>query len=427
MSTVDLLAVVGVGLLIILAALLAAAETAITRMSSARAESLEEEGRRGAITLRRVVENRESTINPVLFVLLASHLATATVVAVFADRRWGVEGAVIGFSITLAVVFVAAEAIPKAIALADPDRTALRLAPFVRALSLVAPLRWIAKALLALAAPIRPSDPESSSEVTEEELLALAGEAVASESIDMQEREFIESIITFGDTVVREVMVPRPDMVVVEAGFRIADALEVAILNGYSRLPTIGDGIDDIVGIIHAKDLMRAQRDDLEAEPVTGILRASRFVPETKRVAELLREMQAETFHLAIVVDEYGGTAGLVTLEDLIEELVGEIVDEFDVEKPLIERVDDHHFRVNGRVPIADLEHDIGVELPEGDWDTVGGFIFNSLGHIPVEGETLDANGHLLTVERVQGRRIARVRIDVGQPVDDHEVAGEPA
>lgn len=257
MSTVDLLAVLGVGLLIVLAALLAAAETAITRMSSARAESLEEEGRRGAVTLRRVVENRESAINPVLLVLLASHLATATVVAVFSHERWGFWGAVIGFVITLAVVFVAAEAIPKAIALADPDRTALRLAPLVRALTLVAPLRWVAKALLALAAPIRPSDPESSSEVTEEELLALAGEAVASDSIDMEEREFIESIITFGDTVAREVMVPRPDMVVVEADFRIADALEVAILNGYSRLPTIGDGIDDVVGIVLAKDLMR--------------------------------------------------------------------------------------------------------------------------------------------------------------------------
>ena len=150
-------------------------------------------------------------------------------------------------------------------------------------------------------------------------------------------------------------------------------------------------------------------------------------MPETKRVAELLREMQAETFHMAIVVDEYGGTAGLVTLEDLIEELVGEIVDEFDVEEPMIEPLAGGDVRVNGRVPVDELNDVLGVELPEGDWDTVGGLIFNSLGHVPVEGETVEVDGHRLTVERVQGRRIARVSIDVGEPAANHEAAGEPA
>ena len=168
--------------------------------------------------------------------------------------------------------------------------------------------------------------------MSEEELLAVADLAVEDAVIEAEERRLIESVIELGDTVVREVMVPRTDMVTVTADFRVADAMEVAILNGYSRIPACGEGIDDIVGIVHAKDLMRAERDDHEDRPVSELARPAHFVPETKGVAELLREMQQQRFHMAIVIDEYGGTAGLVTLEDIIEELLGEIVDEFDVE-----------------------------------------------------------------------------------------------
>ncbi|MDH3754607.1 MAG: hemolysin family protein [Acidimicrobiia bacterium] len=421
MSALELVAIIGVVFLVALAALLAAAETALTRMSSARAEALEEEGRRGAVTLVRLVDDRERVINPVLFVLLACHLATATIVAVGASSRWGWGGAVAAFAITLVVIYVVAEAIPKTLALADPDRAALRLAPLVRVLAALAPLRWVTTGLLALARPVRPDEADVPADVTEEELLAVAGEAAAAASIEVEEQVLIESIITFGDTVVREVMVPRPDMVTVDCGFRIADALEVVILNGFSRVPVTNESIDDVVGVVHAKDLMRAQRDGSEDLKVETIMRRPRFVPETKRIAELMREMQADKFHLAIVIDEYGGTAGLASLEDLIEEVVGEIVDEFDIEKPMIETLPSGRLRVNGRVPISELETELGVEFPDGDWDTVGGLIFNSLGHLPGVGETLETASHRLLVERLQGRRIARVLIE---PVaDDRAVA----
>jgi putative hemolysin len=210
---------------------------------------------------------------------------------------------------------------------------------------------------------------------------------------------------------VREVMVPRPDMVTVSAAFRVADVIEVVILNGYSRVPVSGDGIDDIVGIAYAKDLVRAERDGKADHPVREVVRPARFVPETKRVAELLREMQATRNHLAIVVDEYGSTAGLVTLEDLIEELVGEIVDEYDVEDPLIEPLPGGDVRVNARMHIDELNELLDADLPQGDWDTVGGLLFGLLGHVPVEGETVDADGLRLRAEKVQGRRIGRVRI----------------
>jgi CBS domain containing-hemolysin-like protein len=247
--------------------------------------------------------------------------------------------------------------------------------------------------------------------VSEEELLALADVAVQEEVIEVEERALIESIIEFGDTVVREVMVPRPDMVTVGADASVSVVMETAISNGYSRIPATGEGIDDVVGIAYAKDLMRWMRDRREDGPVRPLLRAAVFVPETKKVAELMREMQGRKYHMAIVVDEYGGTAGLVTLEDLIEELVGEIVDEFDVEDPLVEPLPGGDVRVNARMPIHELEELLHLELPEGDWDTVGGLVFSLLGHVPQEGEEAVLDGHRFRAERVQGRRIGRVRI----------------
>jgi len=257
-------------------------------------------------------------------------------------------------------------------------------------------------------------------QVSEEELLAMAEAAEASDAIEPEERELIGQIIEFGDTVVREVMVPRTDTVAMSNQHTVSEAIGIVIEHGYSRVPVYAEGIDDVVGIVHAKDLMQAERDQGEDSPAVAVARTPRFVPETKRIALLLREMQAEKFHIAIVVDEYGGTAGVVTLEDLIEELVGEIVDEFDIEEPMIERLAPGTVRVNGRVPIDELSEVLAAPLPNGDWDTVGGLIFNTLGHVPEEGETLVMDGWELLVERVTGRRIARVIVKPAtQPAPD--------
>jgi CBS domain containing-hemolysin-like protein len=260
--------------------------------------------------------------------------------------------------------------------------------------------------------------------VSEEELLALADVAVEEEVIEAEERELIEQIIEFGDTIVREVMVPRPDMLSIDADFRVADAMEVVLMNGRSRVPVCGEGIDDIVGIAYAKDLMRAERDGRELVPVAEVLREAHFVPETKRVAELLPEMQARKFHMAVVVDEYGGTAGLVTLEDLLEELVGEIVDEFDSEEPMIQPQADGSVKVQARMAIDEVNDLLHAELPEGDWDSIGGLMFHLLGHVPDEGETIGCEGHLLRAEQVQGRRIGVVRV---APIEGSEGDPHPA
>ncbi|HEX4082197.1 MAG TPA: transporter associated domain-containing protein, partial [Acidimicrobiales bacterium] len=189
-------------------------------------------------------------------------------------------------------------------------------------------------------------------------------------------------------------------------------ALEQALAAGRSRLPVYEDNVDDVIGIGYAKDLMRAERDGHGADAVRAHVRSANFVPETKRLTGLLREMQDRKFHMSVVVDEYGSTAGLVTLEDLIEELVGEIVDEYDVEEPAVERLADGSVVVTGRMAIDDADDLLDAELPQGAWDTVGGLLLDLAGHIPIEGEAVEVDGFRLVAQRVQGRRIGRVRID---------------
>jgi CBS domain containing-hemolysin-like protein len=411
-TSTDGVMIVAIIVLLIVSIFLALAETALTRVSKAKAAALVEDGRSGARELQQLVEHPESFLNPVLLVVLICQLVQATLVGVVSDRLFGAIGIAVATFINVVVMFVLAESAPKTWAILHPETAALVAAKPVLWLVRFAPLRWLSRGLIGLTNVILPGKGlKDGPFVSEEELLALADVAVEEEVIEEGERELIEQIIEFGDTVVREVMVPRPDMVAVPSNFRVADVMEVAILNGYSRLPAFGDDIDDIVGIVYAKDLMRAERDGQSDLEVAALLRTAHFVPETKRIAELLREMQAEQYHMAIVVDEYGGTAGLVTLEDLIEELVGEIVDEFDREEPTIEPLADGSVRVNARMAVDEVNDLVNGALPEGDWDTVGGLMLHLLGHIPTEGESVECDGMVMVADRVQGRRIARVRI----------------
>jgi CBS domain containing-hemolysin-like protein len=417
-GTAEVAMVAGVGVLILVSIFLAVAETSIPRVSRAKALSLQEEGRPGARQLVRLVDRPERWINALLLVLLVAQLFQATLIGVVAGSLFGALGIAVAALADVLVVFVAAEAAPKTWAIQNPERAALFAARPVAALVDLAPLRLVSRALIGLTNIILPGKGlKQGPFVSEGELLAMADVAAEADVIDVEERRLISSIIEFGDTIVREVMVPRPDMVTVNSDFRVGDVMEVVLLNGYSRIPVVGDDIDDVCGIVYAKDLMRAERDEREDDAVRGLARPARFVPETKRVSELLKEMQAEQFHMAIVVDEYGGTAGLVTLEDLIEELVGEIVDEYDVEDAQVEPLPGGDVRVSGSLSIDDANELLDVRLPEGDWDTVGGLLFSSLGRMAAVGDSVDVPGFRVIVDRVQGRRIMRVRLSrLGEP-----------
>ena len=399
------------GALVVLAAFFALAETSLTRVSRVKAIALEEEGRRGAARLSRLAHHPERFLNPILLMVLICHLVAATLVgAVF--ERYGAVGVAIAIVFEVVVIFVLAEAAPKTWAVQHSERAALFTAPFISRLVQFLPLRLLARALIGLSNAVLPGKGlKQGPFVSEEELLATVDVATEEEVIEHEERALIHSIIEFGDTVAREVMVPRTDMVAVEGRSKVSDVMEVAMSAGYSRIPVYEQGIDDIAGIVYTKDLMRAVGEGRGDDEVRGMAREAHFVPETKRVAELMREMQDRKFHMAIVVDEYGGTAGLVTLEDLIEELVGEIVDEFDVEEPRSEPLADGAIRVSARMPIDEVNELLQAKLPEGDWDTIGGLVYNLLGHVPSEGESVECDGHRLRAEKVQGRRIGRVRI----------------
>jgi putative hemolysin len=326
------------------------------------------------------------------------------------------------------VIFVFFEAAPKNWAVHNPERAALFSAPVVTAVVRFPPVRAVSFVLIGLADLLigRRGKRSSTRNVTESELLAMADVAHHDDAIEPEEREYIHSVIEFGDTVVREVMVPRPDMVTLTAESTVSEALEAALAAGYSRLPVHHRNVDDVVGIAYTKDLVRAERGGQGADQVQQHVRPANFVPETKRLTGLLRDMQDKKFHLSIVVDEYGGTAGLVTLEDLIEELIGEIVDEFDLERPPVEHQPDGSVVVDGLTPIDDADDLLGVHLPRGGWDTVGGLVLDLAGRVPRQGEEVEVDGLRLAVERLQGRRILRVRI-TPPPVDPSGVLAHGA
>jgi putative hemolysin len=413
----DIVLLVVVVLLIIVTGFLAMSETALTRTSKVKAVTLVEEGRKRSKTLLRLVQNIDRVLPVVLFALELCTLVAATLVGVVAEHAFGGIGVVVATAFEVVVIFVVAELAPKTWAVQHSERAALATSPAIRLLVAFRPIGWVTRALIAVTNALLPGKGMKSGPYTSDEMLrAIADEAAQEEVIEHDERTLIHSIIDFGDTVVREVMVPRPDMVAVESYARISDVIDIVIAAGFSRIPVYSQGIDDIVGIVYVKDLMRAEREGNGDGQVSDVMREAHFTPESKRVSELMREMQAGKFHMSLVVDEFGGTAGLVTLEDLIEELVGEITDEYDIEETPTEKLEDGTLVVNARMPVDEvnelLEEEEQPELPEGDdWDTVGGLLYSLLGHVPSEGESAEVGGHVLIAERVQGRRIGRVRI----------------
>ena len=416
----------GLGLVVVLtlvSGLLVVVETVILHTRRSRAEVLVEGLRerggqsKGAVrvgALPALLEDRVRTLGVVLFVAMACRMSAAGILAVLVAERAGTGWAFGAVTLLLIVGFTLADVIPRTVALRSLDRVIIGSVKVVERLSIIAPLRWLAHGLVSIGEWLLPRSFRSGATVvSEKELLAVVDRALASDAIDAEEHELIESIIAFGDRLVREVMVPRPDMGCIGSDLTVEAAMVEAARNGFSRIPVSGKGVDDILGVVYAKDLMGAHLDGRDEDLVESLVRSPRFVPETKKADDLLREMQKGRFHLAIVIDEYGGTAGLVTMEDLLEEVVGEIVDEFDHEEPLAESVAGGGIRVHGRMPIDELNELLGDALPEGDWDTVGGLILDALGHVPVVGEAVNVAGRRFGVEQVVGRRITRVRIGV--------------
>ncbi|MDA8263712.1 MAG: hemolysin family protein [Actinomycetota bacterium] len=400
-------------MLIAFSGFMALAETSMTRISRVKAQALVDQKRRGAKLLAKLIERPSAFLNAILLSTLVSQLVAATLVGVIAERLFGALGVTVAIVFEVLVIFVAAEALPKNYAVSHPESAALFSAPLIRALvrfPLIRMASWFVGGITNLVLRGRPY--ASLSQVSEEELLAMADAAAEEDVIENEERQFIASVIEFGDTVAREIMVPRLDMVAAQHDLTVEQALELALDKGYSRLPVYRDSLDNVTGILHAKDLMRAYRSGLGSSMVTDIQRKAVFVPETKPTSDLLREMQAGKYHIVIVVDEYGGTAGLVTMEDLIEELVGDITDEFDLYEAEVVELEQGRWLIKATAAVDELNETLELELPTGDWDTVGGLFLQLLGHLPVEGETARTGAYQLVAEKMVGNRIVSVRLE---------------
>jgi CBS domain containing-hemolysin-like protein len=310
-----------------------------------------------------------------------------------------------------AVLFVGAEVAPKTLAVQRTEMVALRTARWVQLVA--TPLAPLASLLIWAGNVIAPGKGlKEGPFVTEEDIREMIDVAESDEVIEESERAMIHSIFELGDTVVREIMVPRPDMVTVSRDDELATVLDTILRVGHSRIPVYGDDRDTIVGLVYAKDVLgRLHRNGDEEGPWDDLLRPPTFVPELKPVDSLLREMQADKIHMAIVVDEYGATVGLVTIEDILEEIVGEIVDEYDREEMLVEQLGENVWRLDARLSVDELNEMLGTGLPNEEWDTLGGLLFGLLGHVPSPGERVEVEGIRLTAERIRGRRIAKVLV----------------
>ena len=402
-------------LLVLFGSVLAMSEAALTRMTRVRALALEDERRRNASMLVRIESDPPQFLNAIyLWVMLAQN-GSAILVAILAEHYLGNVWITIASVLFTLLYFLVVEAMSKTFAILHSDRVALALAPVVYWLSRM--LYWPTRLLIGIANVLLPGKGlREGPFVSEEEIRAMAEAGHEEGAIEEEEKELIHSIFEFGDTVVREVMTPQPDVVAIEVSRSLEELMDLVIRHGYSRIPVYRDTLNDIVGIVYAKDVLRESRSGRNGRTLMELARPAHFVPESKKVADLLKDMQREKFHVAVVVDEYGSVAGLVTLEDLLEEIVGEITDEYDREEPQVEPAGDGRYRVNARLPVDELNEILEVELPDEEWDTVGGLMMAVLGHLPHQGERVDFEGLRFTAERVQGRRVAKVLVERVEP-----------
>ena len=414
-TTVDWWMLIGILILLGILMVLSIAEMGLSRVSKQKAQALADSGARGGSALLGLVTHPERWVNPLLLSVNVCQTVQATLTGVVAGRLFGPAGVAIGVVLNVVVFFVFAEAVPKTYAILHSDRAALSTSRLISLLVGFYPLTKISQGLIGLTnIVVKGKGLEQGPFIGEQEFLGMVEAAVEDEVIEHEERALIESIIEFGDTIVREIMRPRPDIVSVDSGETLDMALDEAFEHGVSRLPVMRndeEDNEDVLGIVYAKDIMKAVRSGLGSDPVDSLVRTAVVIPENKPVAKLMREMQRDHFHMAIVADEYGSITGLVTLEDCLEELVGEIVDEHDDEVPDVRNLPNGESLVDAGMSIEDFNEHFDVDLPDAEFDTVGGFLFGVLEHVPVVGETLEIEGWRFVVEALEGRRITEVRL----------------
>jgi len=416
--------------LVAFAGALAGTESAITSISRLRVDEMIASERRGAKRVRKVLADSPRYLNVILFVRKGCELTATVLVAVLLLDRNERQGIALlqTVAIMLVVSYVVVGVGPRTMGKQRPEswvRAGALLAVVLA--TILGPLTQILITIGNALTPGKgfPSGPFSS----EEELRDLVDQAMERGLVEEEQHEMIHSVFELGDTIARELMVPRTEMVWVEKGKTLRQTLSLALRSGFSRVPVTGENLDDIIGIAYIKDVAKRIHDHHDAESTEKVeqwMRPATFVPESKAADELLREMQAKQIHLAIVVDEYGGTAGLITIEDILEEIVGEIADEFDDEDAAFEWLSPNRARALARINIEDLASELDIEFDEADLDdvdTVGGLLAKHLGRVPIPGSEIELHGFRFVAERPIGRRrrISSVLIERVEESEDDD------
>jgi CBS domain containing-hemolysin-like protein len=395
----------------ILAAFFIAGRTAILKTSESRVEQLRREDVKGIEKLQKVISEKAKHVAVLQLVALALTSAGGVLLTfVFIESSINLNSALIFAIIVVSLVgFIVLGVAPETLGKQKSDRISLITAPVALAIK---PIIWpIAKLLVAVGNALTPGKGfKEGPFATAEDLRDLVDQAEEADVIEDEERQMIHSVFELGDTVAREVMVPRTEMVWIEKGKTLRQAISLSLRSGYSRIPVIGEDSDDIVGVVYLKDISRRIFENAEAERtelVDNLMRAAYFVPDSKPADELLRDMQSARVHLAVVIDEYGGTAGLVTIEDILEEIVGEITDEYDTHAPEVNELGPNVYRVSSRIHLDDLAELINLNLSSDDEgvDTLSGYLAKQLERIPIPGTSIVIEGWEFVAERAAGRR----------------------
>ena len=414
--------IVGVTLLVLLLiaeTVLAGARSALVNSRPAKLQRLEEEGVSGSALASRLAEESSSLL---LSLRISLGVIRLLAIGVAAATYLSFANGLLGFVLTLAatgLVMSSLEFLAESIAMRAPEVWALRLGPLVAILEFV--LSPFVRLMLKLGGEVSANQNGLLHPlITEEEIMTLVDAGEEGGSIEQDEKDMIYSIFRLDDTLAREVMIPRIDIQALEESTSIPDATEMMLKTGYSRAPIFRESIDDVTGLIYVKDLLEAWSAGNYERPIVELKREAFFVPEAKKVDDLLEEMQDSRFHLAIVVDEYGGTAGLVTIEDIVEEIVGEIRDEYDfAEEASYQQVEDGEYIFSGGIDLDDVNKITNADLPTDAGETLGGFIYSELGRVPSPGDQLESGGLELVVDQVVRRRIRRVRAKRTAPASD--------
>ncbi|HEY7132157.1 MAG TPA: hemolysin family protein [Candidatus Limnocylindrales bacterium] len=433
---VDILVIL---LLTLLEAVFVAAEIALVSLRRSRVEQLAEEGRPGARRVQRLQSDpgrflAVSQLGLTVIGFFASAFAAVNLSAALADvlRDVGLAGAADGIALIVVTVILAlftiifAELVPKTLALSNPERFAL---------SLSVPIEFLARALGPVIAVLTGATRAiaglfgatvtNEAQISADELRLIIERGGEQGVLEAEEEQMINAVIELGERRLHEVMIPRIAIVGLPSSATLEETIDIVVDEGHSRIPVYDESIDEVVGILYAKDLLPFLKSGSGPRPaLRSLLRAPVFVPESMSIDDLLHEFQRRKVHIAIVLDEYGGTAGLVTIEDLLEEIVGEIQDEYDTEEPMIVRLSDDEARVDGRADVDDLAELFDLHLgleDEDEYDTVGGLIYHRIGGIPAPGDEVDVDGLHLTVESTDGRRVSKVLV-ARRPSEDDEV-----